>query len=328
MKAIFNTIKTIVILGAICIGASYAYAQVGSGMPLPIHTGFDQIKNGSLAVDGFVSHGIASFDGSPTSVWFSGIIRGDSPLKKELASIVRIGGTDAITGTTYNTVAQATDEIRAAQRLYAQNIKNTYDGALCADAEGYVVLCSNATPSVTLQSIDFKNDTSCSAVLALSPEVANPIRNSRDLNDQSKNFYTVGVAGDYTYQGQPNGCGTVGGGGYDSSGDIDSGGTDQCGPGTRQVGYSSCNAVFTGADISRANQGSDGNFYVTGYGNSTTGGELRVAPATASYYSQSAPTICTPDDRTRISPTGIIAPYTQGYIIATGIPTCTMVEGN
>lgn len=141
MKVIFNTLKTIVIFGAICIGASYAYAQVGSGMPLPIHTGFDQIKNGSLAVDGFVSHGIASFDGSPTSVWFSGIIRGDSPLKKELASIVRIGGTDAITGTTYNTVVQATDEIRAAQRLYAQNIKNTYDGALCADAEGYVVLC-------------------------------------------------------------------------------------------------------------------------------------------------------------------------------------------
>ena len=63
MKKITTIVKTVLILGLISVGANYAYAAfsspsatpTGGNMPIPVHTGFDQVKNGDLAVNNFTA---------------------------------------------------------------------------------------------------------------------------------------------------------------------------------------------------------------------------------------------------------------------------------
>jgi hypothetical protein len=143
-KQIFHNL-TFILFGFIVLftlglaHASSTFIDATSSAPnnnidVPLHTGPDQVKNGSISVDTFSAYQNASFF---QQVFLTGAVFGGHP--GDASSTLYVG-----TGPLPTNLA-ADGAIQVAGSITSGSVANQNSGALCADANGNIILCTPAS---------------------------------------------------------------------------------------------------------------------------------------------------------------------------------------
>jgi len=142
MKKTLLTNFIFVVVGlVVTIGISYAYAGIFkdaqrnapyANMEIPLHAGFDQVKNAGLSVGTFAAYQDAYFD---QSAFLRGIVYGGIPGNTN--STVALGSATAPVG------VAAVGDVAVAGNFQSDSLKNANGGApVCADGTGKFYLCA------------------------------------------------------------------------------------------------------------------------------------------------------------------------------------------
>jgi hypothetical protein len=116
-------------------------AAPAANIPVPLHVGPDQVKNGDLSVNTFSAMANAQFK---QQTFLNGTVFGSTPSNTQSASTVPIG--DSTTPEN----AKVSDSISAVGHIQSAKTANSSSQNLCAGTDGTIVTCSKTPNSGTI----------------------------------------------------------------------------------------------------------------------------------------------------------------------------------
>lgn len=124
------------LVAAATLGFAQTATPPGANVDAPLHTGPDQVKNGSLSVNTFLANQNAAFK---QQTFLNGVVFGGKP--GDATSTVNIGDTAAPANISVN------GNLSAVSFLQSSSVANASSYHLCATANGTIVTCGTQAPA-------------------------------------------------------------------------------------------------------------------------------------------------------------------------------------